>query len=398
MKETREAQSIAIALSGGGARAIAFHLGCLKALHQTGILQRSKTLSCVSGGSVIGAMYVAHEGSFESFEDKICLLLEQGLVSKSIKTAFTTSEGLKAVLCSLVLLAYRILQLISLPLYWVANVFARQLNIDLTTGIGTTSPRRFASRTTILERTLDKFLFEGKTLKDLENAPQKFVSVAAELRTGSAFYFTPGESGCWRFGKVNPGQIKIARAVTASAAYPIFLPALDEVFAFNRRDGSVRSERVTLTDGGVYDNLGLSPLWPDRDPKISVDIPVPNVIITCRAGYGLRFGRPANSMVTRMTASFYTIFDRSQNAALKRLYDLKSAGRLKAIVLPYIGQADDRLTHAPANFIKRDEVSGYPTNFGPMSKAWIDKLSKRGQQVTLAVLQQHNPELISEAI
>jgi NTE family protein len=47
---------IALALSGGGARAMAFHLGCLRALHDLGILDRVRVLLTVSGGSVIGAL------------------------------------------------------------------------------------------------------------------------------------------------------------------------------------------------------------------------------------------------------------------------------------------------------------------------------------------------------
>ena len=39
---------IALALSGGGARAMAFHLGCLRALHDLGILDRVRVLSTVS--------------------------------------------------------------------------------------------------------------------------------------------------------------------------------------------------------------------------------------------------------------------------------------------------------------------------------------------------------------
>lgn len=46
-------ESIALALSGGGARAMAFHLGCLRALHDLGILQRVSTITAVSGGSVL---------------------------------------------------------------------------------------------------------------------------------------------------------------------------------------------------------------------------------------------------------------------------------------------------------------------------------------------------------
>jgi len=396
LQQANENDRIGIALSGGGSRAMAFHLGCLKALHQVGILQRCEVLSCVSGGSVLGAMYITHEGSFASFEAKVRKQLGQGFVRQTLTTAFTSSEGLKAMFASLILTSYRLLYLCLLPIIWVIRLGAQFLGKISIGPAGSMSPRRFASRTTILERTFNQNLFDGKTLKDLDGVAPKFVAIATELRTGTAFYFTPGESGCWRFGRVNPGQIRIARAVAASAAYPLFLPALDEVFEFNRNDGSARRERVTLTDGGVYDNLGLSPLWPDRDPNIGVSIPKPNIIIACRAGYGLRFGRPTNSLATRMAASFYTSFDRSQNAALKRLFDLKKAGELKAIMLPYIGQADDRLANAPTDLIRREDVADYPTNFGPMTEDWIEKLSKRGEQVTLAVLRQHNPELIGQ--
>ena len=60
---------IGLALSGGGSRAIAFHLGCLRALHDLGILNRVQILSTVSGGSVIGALYAANDEPFPAFED-----------------------------------------------------------------------------------------------------------------------------------------------------------------------------------------------------------------------------------------------------------------------------------------------------------------------------------------
>jgi NTE family protein len=44
-----------LALSGGGFRATAFHLGVLKRLREIGILQEVNLLSTVSGGSIAGA-------------------------------------------------------------------------------------------------------------------------------------------------------------------------------------------------------------------------------------------------------------------------------------------------------------------------------------------------------
>jgi NTE family protein len=386
---------IAIALSGGGSRAMAFHLGCLKALRAAGILHRCEVMSCVSGGSVVGAIYVTHEGSFQEFEERVRAVLKSGLVRPAVRTALTTMEGPKAAFSLLIQCIYWLGHLLSAPLSLVARWVKKSVGIPLIPLVEASAPLRFASRTTILEETLDRLLFAGKTLKELGGRKPKFVSLATELRTGAAFYFTPGESGCWRYGKVNPDKIRVATAVAASAAYPLLLPALDMVLEFNRRDASVRSDRVTLTDGGVYDNLGLSPLWPDRDSTISVDIPQATIIIACRAGYGLRFGQPSLWLMSRLVASFYTSLDRSQNAALKRLFELKKAGVLKAIVLPYLGQADDRMVNAPADLVRREEVAGYPTNFSPMSEDWIDRLVKRGEQVTMAVLKEHNPELLA---
>src|SRR3954451_22719446 len=80
---------IGLALSGGGARAIAFHLGCLRALDELGLLRRGSVLSTVSGGSVIGAAYSLHEGPFGDFETKIRDLLRRGLAKSMSRSLFS---------------------------------------------------------------------------------------------------------------------------------------------------------------------------------------------------------------------------------------------------------------------------------------------------------------------
>ncbi|MFC1880895.1 patatin-like phospholipase family protein [Thermodesulfobacteriota bacterium] len=49
---------LGLALSGGGFRSTAFHLGVLKRLHELGILDKVDVFSTVSGGSIVGAFYV----------------------------------------------------------------------------------------------------------------------------------------------------------------------------------------------------------------------------------------------------------------------------------------------------------------------------------------------------
>src|SRR3546814_299387 len=71
---------IGLALSGGGSWAIAFHLGCLRALHDRGVLPKVSVLSAVSGGSVIAALYAYSDDSFAEFETQVLRLLRRGLV------------------------------------------------------------------------------------------------------------------------------------------------------------------------------------------------------------------------------------------------------------------------------------------------------------------------------
>lgn len=207
-------------------------------------------------------------------------------------------------------------------------------------------------------------------LRDLKDRKPLLIINAAELRTGSAFYFSAKDSGSWRLGTLALTDIPLAHAVTASAAFPIFLPALDEVLPFDRRDGSRRIERVSLTDGGVYDNLGLAPLWPDRDPLISLNVEALDTIICCRAGYGLRQDAPNQFMIARLNSAFASIHDRAQNAATKRLFELKAHGRLAAVVMPYLGQDDGRgrLSRA-CGILARGRQEHRPVLPGPTGRA-----------------------------
>lgn len=388
---------IGLALSGGGSRAIAFHLGCLRALHQLGILEKVAVISTVSGGSVIGALYAASDESFSDFESRVRGLLSQGLVNPAIRKALTTGEGLKAAICWLLLVVFNLFVLaISLVIRTIALLVPPAARKGWLPSKIRVPLNRFASRTTILQRVLDDDLFCGLRLSDLPTSRPLLIVNAADLRTGSAFYFSREGSGSWRLGKLVDAETTLAHAVTASAAYPLLLPALDEMLPFDKRDGSRREERVNLTDGGVYDNLGLAPLWPDRDPSISLNVSNVNMIICCRAGYGLRFDPPSQFLLARMTSAFACIHDRAQNAAVKRLFDLKESGKLKGFLLPYLGQADDRLKFPPADLVTRGDAYAYPTDFAAMPIEWIDKLGRRGEQLTVALIKEHLPNLLPE--
>ena len=387
--------TIGIALSGGGSRAVAFHLGCLSALHELGLLDKVKILSTVSGGSVIGALYALSNEPFPEFEKRVRAVLMRGLAWPTVRTAFLTGEGLKALSCWALVGA---LNIVFLAVSGLVSLLSRFVSRERRKGwqLEDWHPpiRRFASRTTIFRRAMDDELFNGARMNDLEGSKPLLIINAADLRTGSAFYFTAKESGSWRLGSLASTEITFAHAVTASAAYPLFLPALDERLPFNRRDGSRRVERVTLTDGGVYDNLGLAPLWPDRDPSVSLNVTPVDTIICCRAGYGLRHDPPSQFLIARLKSAFACIHERAQNAAMKRLFELRESGKLHNFVLPYLGQDDSRLKYPPVGLVTREETYGYPTDFSAMPLVWIERLSRRGEQLTKALIAEYAPALV----
>jgi len=254
--------------------------------------------------------------------------------------------------------------------------------------------RRFASRTTLLETALDNHLFKGRTLNDLPSHPNLVVN-ATELRTGASFRFGIKESGSWRWGRVRFNSIPLAHAVASSAAYPMFLPAFDEYFEFDR-NGVVEMSRVLLTDGGVYDNLGVTCFWPDRSSAISLNVQKVDMILCCSAGYGLKNENPSQFFLARLISALGATFDRAQNASIQRLHDLKANGKITGFVFPYLGQQDKQLPNPPIDLVAREDAHIYPTNFNAMPADWIDRLSKRGEQLTICLVNAYHPELIEQ--
>lgn len=203
---------IGLALSGGGFRAAGFHLGVMRELQRLRILPKLDLISCVSGGSIAGGTLVANWGNPDGALDA----LDQYLRTRSIA---------------------------------VASVIGGILN-------------PFESRLDKLADTYDRDLFSSMNLSDLKNGPRVYFN-ATNLATGNLFFFVAGgrleeEMGEHELGTVKAPGFLVSRAVAASSAFPPVFPPL-------RLDPDVYPpgaavEYVTLTDGGVYDNLGVNPL------------------------------------------------------------------------------------------------------------------------------------------
>ena len=91
-REPENRREVGLALSGGGSRAIAFHLGCLRALDDLGLLNRLQVISSVSGGSVISAMFAYSNDSFAKFDARVVKVLRRGLTGGILRASLRPSS------------------------------------------------------------------------------------------------------------------------------------------------------------------------------------------------------------------------------------------------------------------------------------------------------------------
>jgi NTE family protein len=110
-------------------------------------------------------------------------------------------------------------------------------------------------------------LFDGATLDHLKDGPRLYLT-STNLATGNMFSFVAGggdksEMGEHELGFVDAPNFSIARAVAASSAFPPVFPPL--VIDSTQFPAAANVSYVSLTDGGVYDNLGVGPGLGDRN-------------------------------------------------------------------------------------------------------------------------------------
>jgi NTE family protein len=226
-----DGKTIGIALSGGGYRATLFGLGSLQRLNDAGLLGRLDRITSVSGGSILAGV-LAHRWKALDFVDGRATNFD-ALVVDPVR-AF----------CS--------------------------RTIDVGAGIkGILTP--FRSAGDFLASRYDDDLFAGAMLKDIPDASlpgnPRFVFYATSLQTGRSFRFRQDFIADYLLGINRAAQLKLAVAVAASSAFPpIFSPIEFDTAASDWREGSPAPElaplrkHIVLTDGGVYDNMGLESL------------------------------------------------------------------------------------------------------------------------------------------
>jgi NTE family protein len=369
-------------------------LGCLKALYELNILQDIDTISSVSGGSVISALYSYNNDSFEKFEKNVKELLKKGLQWGIFFTGFNTVYGLLIMVNYLFfLLIEALLLLIKLLFILISKITFLDLR-KLNKKISFSLPRRF-NRTTLFEKYLEKKYLKEKKITDKTRNNINVVINACELITGTAFRFGNKESGCWRYGKVKENNVKLSTAVAASAAYPALLPAIDKNWEIVKRSGEIKKDRLFLTDGGVYENLGVSVLEPNKNELYSYNYYPSDFIFCCNAGHGqFRKNNKPSWWATRMIRAFSTVIKNVLHAYTDKMFIYKENNKIYGFINAYLGQIDNQLELQIKDLIPREAVIDYPTDFAKMPEDEMEKIILRGFQLTTGLIKHYYPELV----
>jgi NTE family protein len=220
---------IALCLSGGGYRAMLFHVGALWRLNELGYLPRLDRVSSVSGGSIAAGVLglawdkLAFDGNGVSRE------LER-LVVKPLRDLAGGTIDVSAVLSGILIPGQTVSER-------VAAAYKRKL-------------------------------FGDATLQSLPDRP-RFVINSTNLQSGELWRFSKPYMWDWRVGKIGNPAFPLASAVAASSAFPpVLSPAVFEFkesdYEPDTGDGLQKAPfttRVVLSDGGVYDNIGLETAW-----------------------------------------------------------------------------------------------------------------------------------------
>lgn len=226
-EDRRKRLGMALCLSGGGYRAMLFHLGGLIRLNELGLLRRIERVSSVSGGSITAGMLGLAWRDLAWDADSIATNLDEQVIDPVGRLADHTIDAGSIIGGAL------------LPFRTIGQNVARAY---------------------------DKHLFDGRTLQDLpaDGDGPRFVINATNVQTGKLFRFSKSYIGDWTIGLWRDPTTSLADAVTASSAFPPVLSphVVKPSGTFDKSTGGHNAtpafmKKVWLSDGGVYDNLGL---------------------------------------------------------------------------------------------------------------------------------------------
>lgn len=329
-------QAMGLALSGGGVRAAAFHAGVLRYLAERQLLEDVVHVSSVSGGSLfVGMAFRLADYRWPSSQiylNTVFPRFRETLTNQSLQGS-------------------AVMRLIFNPLNW-----------------------RFAlSRANVLAQAIRGLWEVTASLSELAPSPVWSINCTTG-ETGHRFRFKAATMGDHELGYATVNDFNLAKAMAVSAAFPGGIGPLavkSADYAWEKREkwgmGKFESCRLPfhhlhLYDGGVYDNLGIEPIFDVGNQKFKDDDTLPSKI-----GYllvsdaGTRFARQP-------------IPHQLNPLRFKRLADIALA------------QCRSLRVRAFVNFIKENPTAGAYVGIGTAAEPSIRRFAEGREAVAAELL------------
>jgi NTE family protein len=359
-------EQIGLCLSGGGYKACLFHVGALSVLNERGILPRIGRIASVSGGSIAAAR----------------------LAIQWKALAFDPVTGVSP----------HFQQLVAGPLLdFCRTAWLALPNIVL---------QLFRKVPSAVQRVADAYherILGGAMLAHMPQRGQgpEFIILSTNFETRSPVRFYQHVVADWQVGQWRNPHLRLADAVAASSAFPPVLSPFTiktgglEDFPPDPRDPERGpaplhrepfTKRFLLVDGGLYDNMGLEPVW-KRCGRI----------IVSNAGDPLDHDVPsAANLIPQLRRVISMIHRQAETNRVRTLFDLDARGERD------VAYCDLRSDPAAAGRLQRGEAltpdqlsraQSIPVDLKPLGAEDADLLIRLGRASTLSALRYHPPGL-----
>ncbi|NNM45428.1 patatin-like phospholipase family protein [Knoellia koreensis] len=355
-------QGIALCLSGGGYRAALFHLGALRRLNELGILAQLTTISAVSGGSIVANLMADPRLDFPDGGGVVGGFDEH--VARPLGTLTARNIRTPALLAKLK------------PWHWLS---------------------RDAAVRALAGEFADAIEWWGKPLRDNSVAGPAVITGATEIGYGVNWVFEDptahrphGRIGDYRVGyAAPPASLRMADIVAASCALPPwFAPMVLDGVQIGLKGGhrGLESDEerhqilrtIRLTDGGIYDNLALEPVWKSHRTVLASD------------GGGVFRARTERTLVGRLLRILGIATGGGQSVRSRWLHAGYAQGRLTGTTWALDALVEG---HYPRETTER--INAIRTDLDSFTTGEQHVLERHGYLVADAAIRAHVPELVT---
>lgn len=331
-------KAIGLALSGGGVRAAAFHAGVMRYLAEKGLLEDVLHVSSVSGGSLfVGIVFRLADyrwpGS-QAYMSDVFPRFRETLTKQSLQWSAAA-------------------RLLLNPFNW----------------------RFLLSRANVLAQAIEALWDVRKPLSAIAASPVWSINCTTG-ETGRRFRFKGVTMGDYELGYADVGDFGLARAMAISAAFPGGIGPLTvkgEAFQWRKRKQWDAGEpepyqlpfnRLHLYDGGLYDNLGIEPMFDVGRQELKSDVTL------------------------RSDVTYLLVSDGGAPLARQTIPHQLNPFRFKRIADIALDQSRALRVRAFVNFLQKNPTAGAYAGIGTAAESAIERFAKGRETVASELLTQ----------